>query len=62
MPIAGGSASPGDVLAVLALGVTVAVLSGWVLPTGSLVSLMLLLHSIRPGVGKPLLQGPSPLG
>ncbi|PKU41349.1 hypothetical protein llap_8349 [Limosa lapponica baueri] len=61
MPVAGGSASPGDVLAVLALNMTVAVLSVWILPTGSIVSLMLLLHGTRPGVGRPLLEAASPL-
>jgi len=39
----------GDVVAVLALGVVVAVLSGWVLPTGSVPSLTLLLQGIRAG-------------
>ena len=61
MPIAGGSASPDDISAVLALGVRVDVFSRWALPTVSVLSLMLLLHGIRPGVGKLLLQRASPL-
>lgn len=57
MPAVGGSASPGDTLAMLFLGMRVDALSVWALPTSSMVFLMLLLHGTTPEVGKLLVQG-----